>query len=491
MKRYKSIIFLLFIILYILTGCSTPIEETAVESSSSMAVPAGETFVEVAKASTSNLAGTWEGLLKVQPGVELKLLFTIEKSAEGYTSTLTIPQQGVTGLPVTSTTLDANDKVEFLISTIGVRFTGTFNFNEPGTRIEGTFEQSGFKFPLVLSPSRQTTSTGRPQDPIPPYPYISEEVEFIQQPEGFSLAGTITRPIVAGKHPAVVLVTGSGLQDRDEAIMGHRPFLVLADALTKAGIVVLRYDDRGFAKSKGDATEATTVDFAMDAASAVSYLARQTYVDSAKVGIIGHSEGGVIAPIVASKTLEVGFIVLMAGTGVNGIEVLKDQTAALLRAQGTPDGYIEQIVALNDSIYQIIIDPNRDLEDRKHTVADKLASLGMGTDEINSQLAALFSPWYRYFLTLDPAGYLEKTSVPVLVLNGTKDTQVTSALNVPAIEEALKRGGNTQSTTIVYDGLNHLFQPAQTGAIAEYASIDITIDPRVLNDIATWILQKK
>jgi len=213
-------------------------------------------------------------------------------------------------------------------------------------------------------------------------------------------------------------------------------------------------------------------------------------VDKTKVGILGHSEGGVIAPIVASNNQEVGFIILMAGTGVDGMEVLKDQTAAILRAQGAPEAYISQIVALNESIYRMIIEPSVDMEDQKQKVAAKLTSLGVGPEEVKAQIAALFSPWYRYFLMLDPADYLEKTRVPVLVLNGTKDIQVTSTLNVPAIEAALIRGGNTQSTTIVYEGLNHLFQPAQTGSVEEYASIEITIDPQVLNDIATWILQR-
>ena len=482
MKPFKAVYFIFLFVLFIVIGCSTTVGEIQVES-----VPILEEQVEKAEL---DLAGTWEGLLKIQPGVEFKLLFTIEETKDGYASTLSIPQQGVTGLPIDSTTLSAKGDLELVITSIGARFTGTLQVLEAKATIDGVFEQSGVKFPLVLSPSLQAVPVGKPQDPIPPYPYISEEVEFVQQPDGFTLAGTITRPKAVGKYPAVVLVTGSGSQDRDEALMGHRPFLVLSDALTRAGVVVLRYDDRGFAKSKGDASTATTMDFARDAASAVAFLASQPYVDTDKVGILGHSEGGVIAPIVASDNQEVDFIILMAGTGVNGIELLKDQSAAILRTQGAPEAYINQIVALNESIYRMIIEPAADPEVQKQKVAEKLASIGVGPDEVKAQIAALFAPWYRYFLMLDPADYLEKTQVPVLVLNGTKDTQVTSTLNVPAIEAALQRGGNTQSTTIVYEGLNHLFQPAQTGAIAEYASIETTIDPKVLIDIATWILQR-
>ena len=482
MKYFKAVYIFLLLMLFVIIGCSTSIGEIPVESAPVIEAQTGEVAMD--------LSGIWEGLLKVQPGVELKLLFIIEKTKDGYTSMLNIPQQGVTGLPIDSTTFSASGELEFVISSIKARFTGTLQALGGVAMIEGTFEQSGFKFPLALAPSLQPMPAGKPQDPIPPYPYISEDVEFIQQPDGFTLAGTVTRPKAAGKYPAVVLVTGSGSQDRDEAIMGHRPFLVLSDALTKAGIVVLRYDDRGFAQSKGDASAATTMDFALDATSAFAFLTNQPYVDKTKVGILGHSEGGVIAPIVASNNQEVGFIILMAGTGVDGMEVLKDQTAAILRAQGAPEAYISQIVALNESIYRMIIEPSVDMEDQKQKVAAKLTSLGVGPEEVKAQIAALFSPWYRYFLMLDPADYLEKTRVPVLVLNGTKDIQVTSTLNVPAIEAALIRGGNTQSTTIVYEGLNHLFQPAQTGSVEEYASIEITIDPQVLNDIATWILQR-
>ena len=501
MKYYKAVVFLLFT-LFIGIGCSTSIGEVQVDTVPVDTVPvdmvpgdaapveAAQVIEPKVEQVAMDMAGTWEGLLKIQPGVEMKLLFNIEKTNDGYTAVLAIPQQGVTGLPVQTATLSETGEVDLVIASIGARFTGTMQGHDATVSIEGVFEQSGFKFPLVLSPSLQSAPTGKPQDPVPPYPYISEEVEFVQQPDGFTLAGTITRPKATGKYPAVVLVTGSGSQDRDEAIMGHRPFLVLSDALTKAGIVVLRYDDRGFAQSKGDASAATTMDFAMDAASAVSYLASQPYVDKSRIGVLGHSEGGVIAPIVASDNPEVDFIILMAGTGVNGIELLKDQSAAILRTQGAPEAYINQITALNESIYRMIIEPSADMEDQKRKVAEKLTSIGVGPDEVKAQIAALFSPWYRYFLMLDPAVYLEKTTVPVLILNGSKDTQVTSALNVPAIEAALQRGGNMQSTTIVYDGLNHLFQPAQTGAVAEYATIETTIEPQVLNDIATWILQR-
>jgi len=436
------------------------------------------------------IVGSWEGNLVVQPGAELKLVFTIVATPQGYHSSLSIPQQGVKSLPIEETMLDENGKLTLSMVALGAVFSGVYSEVDSQAQIEGTFTQSGFAFPLTLKPLLSAISSGRIQDPVKPYPYISEDVVFIQSPDGFKLAGTITRPNQPGQFPAVVLVSGSGSQDRNEEIMNHRPFLVLADALTRAGIVVLRYDDRGFAESGGDATLATTLDLAHDSASALSFLASKDYTDKNKMGIIGHSEGGIIAPIIASQRDDVAYIVMMAGMGVTGIEILKDQTGAILRSQGAPQAYIDQVVATNTAIYETIIEQSLSDDAKKTKVLELLAAVGLKPEEAEQQIGALFSPWYQQFLVLDPVDYLKKVTVPVLILNGTKDTQVTSSLNVPAIENALTQGGNTQFKSIVYEGLNHLFQPAETGAIAEYASIEITIDPRVLSDIASWILER-
>lgn len=314
---------------------------------------------------------------------------------------------------------------------------------------------------------------------------------FTQKPEGFLLAGTITRPVGEGPFPSVVLISGSGAQNRDEELAGHRPFLVLADALTRSGIVVLRYDDRGFAESGGDASAATTLDFADDAESAVAYLKTLSYVDASSIGVIGHSEGAIIGPIVAQRNNDLDFLVLMAGPGVTGMEVLEDQTAAILRAQQAPEEVIAQAVSTNMAIYATVLDESLTLEERKASVLQTLVSLGLPSDAGKAQIGALFSPWYMTFLVLNPATYLQQLDIPVMILNGTKDTQVSALLHVPAIEAALLSGGNTRYTTKVYEGLNHLFQPAMTGSPEEYASIATTIDPQVLQDIASWIVNDR
>lgn len=440
----------------------------------------------VEKEEAMDLQGYWEGSLAISPTDSLTLGFTITATDVGhYEAMLQIPTQGLRDFKVSSI------KLEQSLLTIGIEplqasFTGTF---DPVTQqIVGTFTQMGQVLPLVLSLGTLEENV-RPQDPQKPYPYISEEITFAQSPEGFLLAGTITRPIGDGPFPSVVLISGSGAQNRDEELMGHRPFLVLADALTRSGIVVLRYDDRGFAESEGDATNATSIDFADDAESAVTHLRGLAYVDADKIGIIGHSEGAIIGPIVAQRNKDLAFLVLMAGPGVDGMTVLEDQTASILRAQETPEPVIAQIVGINLAIYATVLDKSLTLEERHESVTQTMVALGVPSDSVQAQISILFSPWYMTFLTLDPADYLQELAIPVLILNGTKDTQVSATLNVPAIEGALLLGGNTRYTTKVYEGLNHLFQPATTGSPGEYDSIEITIDPEVLEDISSWILQ--
>ena len=469
-------VILLGMLIALIPGCATKAVEQAIAS------------VPVEEERLFDFSGYWEGSLAIGPTNSLAMGFTITSSGEGtYEALLQIPSQGLRNFKVSSIHQEDN------LLTIGMEqlqatFTGTYN---PETeQIAGTFVQMGQSLPLVLELG-EIRENLRPQDPIKPYPYISEDIHFPQAPEGFLLAGTVTRPKGDGPFPAVVLVTGSGAQNRDEEIFGHRPFLVLADALTRSGIVVLRYDDRGFAESEGDASAATSIDFADDAESAVNQLKTLPYVDAGNIGIIGHSEGAIIAPIVAQRNRDLAFLVLMAGSGVDGVAVLEDQTAAILRAQQAPEPYIAQAVEANMAIYATILDESRTLEERKEAVLQTLLTFGLPEDQAKSQLSALFSPWYMTFLALDPSDYLKDLTMPVMILNGSKDTQVSATLHVPAIEKALHAAGNTRYTTRVYEGLNHLFQPAQTGAPEEYGTIETTIDPQVLEDISTWIVSDR
>ncbi|HAF86754.1 MAG TPA: alpha/beta hydrolase [Sphaerochaeta sp.] len=435
-----------------------------------------------------DLSGYWQGSLAINPTNSLGIGFTMISTGEGhYEAMLQIPTQGVRNFAVSSVRQEET-LITIEIEQLQASFSGTYDF--AAQQIVGTFTQMGQSLPLVLTLGEPIENT-RPQDPSKPYPYISEDIAFTQTPEDFLLAGTITRPEGNGPFPAVVLVSGSGSQNRDEALMGHRPFLVLSDALTRSGIVVLRYDDRGFGDSGGDVSTATSLDLADDAQSAVDHLKTLPYVDADSIGIIGHSEGAIIGAIVAQREKDLAFLVLMAGSGVNGLAVLEDQTAAILRAKQAPEAVIAQTVETNMAVYTTILDESRTLEERKESVLQTMVSLGFPPDAAKSQISTLFSPWYMTFLTLDPADYLQGLDIPVMILNGTKDTQVSATLHVPSIEAALLSGGNKRYTTKVYEGLNHLFQPAITGAPDEYASIEMTIDPRVLQDISSWIIDIK
>lgn len=471
MKIHMAVLLALFITLF--PGCTTKTTEQAVVS------------VPVVKEERVDFSGYWEGSLTIGPANSLAMGFTITYGGEGtYEALLQIPSQGLRNFKVSSVHQEHNQLV-IGMEQLQATFTGTYD--EGTQQIAGTFVQMGQSLPLVLVKGEVKENT-RPQDPIKPYPYIAEDIQFQQKPELFQLAGTITRPQGDGPFPAVVLVTGSGSQNRDEELLGHKPFLVLADALTRSGIVVLRYDDRGFAESEGDSSAATSLDFANDAESAVNYLKSLPYVDAGNIGILGYSEGAIIAPIVAQRNRDLAFLVLMAGPGVDGVAVLEDQTAAILRAQQAPEPYIAQIVQTNLAIYATILDESRTIEERKEAVLQTILAMGVPEDQAKSQISALFSPWYMTFLALDPSDYLKDLALPVMVLNGSKDTQVSAALHVPAIEKALLSGGNTRITIKVYEGLNHLFQPAQTGSPEEYGNIEITIDPQVLKDIANWIV---
>ena len=477
-----TLIVVLYMILVLFAGCAGKLAEQSVTSKII------ETQVLIEQEKSIDLTGYWEGSLEISPTASLEIGFTIAPAGEGlYEAMLQIPTQGLRDLKVSSIRQE-QALLTIEIEPLQASFVGTYDTESQ--QVVGTFTQMGQSLPLILSLG-ELQENARPQDPQKPYPYISEDIVFTQIPEHFQLAGTITRPKGEGPFPSVVLISGSGSQNRDEELMGHRPFLVLADALTRSGIVVLRYDDRGFAESGGDASASTSLDFADDAESAVNYLKTLPYVDTDCIGIIGHSEGAIIGPIVAQRNKDLDFLVLMAGPGVNGMAVLEDQTAAILRAQQVPEEVITQAVETNLAVYSTILDESRTLEERKESVFQTMLSLGLPAEAAQSQLSALFSPWYMTFLSLNPADYLQELDIPVMILNGTKDTQVSATLHVPAIEAALLSGGNSHFTTKVYEGLNHLFQPAITGAPEEYGSIETTIESQVLKDISSWIVRLK
>jgi len=435
-----------------------------------------------------DVTGSWVGTLDAA-GQELRLVFHIVRDDAGQLSgTMDSPDQGAYGLVLSAVEQGEDGTVRFEFAMAGGEYTG--RFSDDGNRIDGSWAQGGASLPLLLERTEaEALVPKRPQEPQPPFPYEALDVEFENPEAGIRLAGTLTIPAGDGPHAAVALLTGSGPQDRDETVFGHRPFLVLADYLTRSGIAVLRFDDRGIGASTGDFAVATTLDFASDARAAVAFLQSRPEVDSEKIGLVGHSEGAIVAPMAANRRGDVAFAVLLASTGVDGRELLVMQAKAMNRAAGLPETVIEQRAEVQESLLDVVGVAENDSVAAEQARAI-LADAGLTGDAAEGQIRSLLSPWMKYFLVYDPLPELRDLSIPVLALNGEKDTQVPPTENLLPVEEALLEGGNPDVTAEVLPGLNHLFQTAETGVPAEYASIEETFSPAALEKIATWILER-
>lgn len=438
-----------------------------------------------------SVQGDWNATLKV-PGAEIPLVLHIKATGDSLTSTLDSPAQGANGIPVASTTL--KDSILSLnLPVLNAGFSGTWRADN----ISGEFKQNGMTFPLTFARGG-AKAVERPQEPKKPYPYHSEEVTFENQSAQLRLAGTFTAPSTTGKFPAVVLITGSGPQNRDEELAGHKPFLVLSDHLTRQGIAVLRFDDRGTASSTGNFGEATSADFATDVNAAIDYLKTRKDVDLTKIGLIGHSEGGLIAPIVAVKSEDVHFIVLLAGPGVSGERILETQAKLIGKAGGQSDAELEKAAQINQKVYQAIKE-GKSIPEVKTRVASIIkdalqalpeserAAIGDGDAFVKQRVDMIATPWFKHFLGYDPAPTLAKVKCPVLAINGEKDLQVPAKENLHAIELSLTKAGNKNVTIKELPGLNHLFQESTTGAPFEYGTITQTFSPTALNVISEWI----
>lgn len=442
--------------------------------------------------SAQEITGDWNGVLSIQ-GMKLRLVFHITKTDAGFTATMDSPDQGAKGIPMTSAKFE-NNVLTLEHTAAKIVFSGTLD--KMGF-VTGNFVQGGMTFPLMLTRKEVVIEKPkRPQDPQKPYPYNSEDITFINNKDSITLAGTFTYPTGKGKFPVVVLITGSGAQNRDEELMGHKPFLVLSDYLTRNGIAVLRYDDRGSYASKGNFAKATTADFARDVEAAVKYLKTRKEVNSRKIGLIGHSEGGLIAPIVAAGNKDVNFIVMMAGPGISGAEILLRQQELIGRANGIKEEDIAETKAMNSIIYKYIDEiKNTDslrivltnFVKAKMQESTKLPSDKAAQEMAESQINQIMSPWMLNFLRYNPAPTLEKVKCPVLAINGSKDLQVPADINLQTIEKALKKAGNKKYVVKELAGLNHLFQECKTGSPNEYAEIEQTISPVALETMLQWI----
>jgi pimeloyl-ACP methyl ester carboxylesterase len=438
----------------------------------------------------SDFAGHWEGAIEL-PGEPLGIAVDLAVGEGGWQGTIDIPMQGAKGLPLADVRTDGV-AVSFRIA--GVPGNPTFEGALRQGRISGLFRQSGQEFPFHLG-RESVAPLRRPQEPRPPFPYRVEEVTV--ERAGITLAGSLTLPEGAGPFPAAVLISGSGAQDRDETIFGHKPFLLLADYLTRARIAVLRSDDRGVGGSGGRLADATSADLAEDALAWVHMLAARPEIDTTAIGLIGHSEGGMVGPIAAMQSDRVAFLVLMAGPGVPGAEILVAQTEALTRAAGGDSLLIARQAEAQRRLLEAVVagaaaDRQRQL--LRALVLVQMEAMPEGPDKtkavdqaVTTALAQLQTRWMRYFLEYDPRIALRRVRVPVLVLNGELDLQVPPDLNLGEIERTLREGGDRDVTVRRFPGLNHLFQPARTGLPAEYGSIETTLAPVVLETIRDWI----
>lgn len=440
-----------------------------------------------------DFAGHWEGAIDL-PGQPLVIKVDLTLTDKGWIGTIDIPPQGATGLTLQGVGVDRG-AITFRIA--GVPGDPTFTGVLSEGRISGTFRQSGQEVPFHLG-REVVAAPSRPQEPKPPFPYRVEEVAVHRG--GITLAGTLTLPEGEGPFPAAVLISGSGAQDRDETLFGHKPFLVLADYLTRAGIAVVRSDDRGIGGSGGRLSDVTSADLADDALAWIDLLAGRPEIDRTAIGMIGHSEGGIIGPLAAVQSPRVAFLVLMGGTGLPGGEILVAQTAALTRASGRDSLFVARQAEAERRLVEAVVAGAGAEEVREllralarvqmETVPDgpeKEATIGQA---VAAGLAEMQKPWMGFFLGYDPRPALRRVRVPVLVLNGERDLQVLPDPNLGEIERALREGGNQDVTVRRMPGLNHLFQPARTGLPDEYGAIETTLAPVVLETIREWVLSR-
>lgn len=459
------------------------------------------TFILMLLAAAFNLkaqdvTGDWYGAIKIA-GAKLHLVFHINKSGDGYSTLMDSPDQGAKGLGTDKTTVDKN-AITIEANKFGIKYTGTYKPNR--SIIDGTFAQGAINTPLILTHNTPKEQGKRPQDPTT-FAYKQEEVIIPNTKAGNTLAGTLTIPSTGNVSKIVVLITGSGPQNRNEELQGmdHRPFLVLSDWLTRNGIAVLRYDDRGVGKSTGVFAAATTADFADDAEAAVKYLQSRPDLNKLSIGLIGHSEGGMIAPMVAARNNTVKFICLLAAPGVPMTELGVQQQKDQLRMAGTAEKAMKASTSMLQNVFNTIVDnpqlSNAALKAKVDTVLlgalsafpPKTFAKESKQDMANRITTQFLSAWYRYALSLKPAAYLTKIKCPVLAINGTLDIQVESVTNLAAIKASLQTAGNKNHEELALPGLNHLFQKAKTGSMNEYAEIEETFNPVALEKVSTWI----
>jgi pimeloyl-ACP methyl ester carboxylesterase len=441
--------------------------------------------------------GLWMGVLKVGP-IHLRMGLKVESpKADEVKATLISIDQGRVEIPF--------DSAEFKDGKLTMKhkaasITYTVTPNDKGTALSGDFKQGDATFPLPMDSIKELPTDKRPQTPKAPFPYDSEDLKFENETAKIKLAGTLTKPKGDGPFPVVVMISGSGPQDRDETLFNHKPFLVIADHLARNGVACLRYDDRGVAKSAGKFADATSADFATDAYAAVQYLKTRKEIDSKKIGLCGHSEGGMIAPMVAAEHPDdIGFIILLAGPGVPGSTIIFEQIRDF--SPGADEKKKEKDAReFVDAVMPILHSKGdrKEVESQlKAKLLEMIAKEPKESDRKQAEaalptiIARISDPWLRWFVTFDPATSLAKVKCPILALNGDKDVQVKTKQNFEAIESALTKAGHKNHKLVSYKNLNHLFQNSKTGALSEYGQIEETMAKEVLDELTTWLKAQK
>jgi alpha-beta hydrolase superfamily lysophospholipase len=441
-----------------------------------------------------SITGSWLGKISTN-GIDLRLVFNLKlNDKDSLTATADSPDQGAKDIPMGRVILN-EEKLTIQAPVILGEYNGTISND---TTIIGTWTQRGSTFPVNLKKLKTAFTVNRPQEPKPPFPYTTEDVTFENLKFNIKLAGTITIPAGTGPFPAVIMISGSGPSNRNEEIMGHKPFMVIADYLSRNGIAVLRYDDRGVGKSQGNNTTATSANLATDAEAAFKFLKNYPKINPKATGLMGHSEGGLIASIVASSNQEIAFVVSLAGPGVTGQQIIMRQNQVISRLSGISENLIKESTERDKKLFAVL----RKEKDNKKAeikiialykeILEKKKTSKEDTEKAVNQLKVTFGAniytWFRYFIMTDPATFWEKVKCPVLALNGEKDLQVAANENLPAIEKALKSSGNKTVKIVKLPGLNHQFQHCNTGLMAEYGQIEETFSPEVLKIITDWIL---
>lgn len=439
--------------------------------------------------------GVWRGAIEL-PGAPLTVVVRLEPGPDGWTGTVDIPAQGLAGVPLRDIEVAA-PAVRFRIE--GIPGAPTFDGALGDDALEGTFRQGGASVPFALQRATEAevaAAARRPQDPLPPLPYRAEEVA-VRADDGVRLAGTLTVPEGPGPHPGVVLITGSGPQDRDEALAGHRPFAVLADALTRAGFATLRADDRGVGGSGGRLADVDYDLLVGDVLALAARLRAHPDVDAARVGLLGHSEGGYLAPLAALRDDATAFVVLLAGPSVDALAVLELQNRLLYESAGADAAAVEDQLAYLRELHRLVaageLDAARRLTEAQ--VREQIAALpeeerpdaAWVEARASGQAEQVATPYFRAFLLHDPAPALKRLRVPVLALYGGLDVQVAAVQNAGPMRGLLRVAGNPDAEVIVLEGLNHLLQPARSGGLEEYATIETTIAPEALETISGWL----